>query len=187
MTVNVHGPDGAPVLNPKFCNPKPTLRIFNVGAYEGAFGTSKDFGAVVAETADLAHRVGCTRVAGDQYQAFPLRAAYSQHGLAFEDFPWTAPTKVEAAATLRRLLGERSIQVDPGPQAERLRQELGAVEEQFTPGGALTIGTRRTRKGHGDRAWVVLLAARLESIGGISGSPIALRHGRVDVPYENHY
>jgi hypothetical protein len=183
MTVNVHDPvTGLPVPNPRYAVPKPTLRVYWMGAFEGAFGTAKDFDAVVGETAYLAGRSGVHRAVGDQYQAYPLRSAYERRGMAFEDYPWTAPTKIEAAATLRRLLSERALQIDPGPQSELLRQELGAIEEQFTPGGALTIGSRRTRKGHSDRAWLLLLLARLESEGAVSGSPTARDLSRREVP-----
>jgi hypothetical protein len=166
-----------PVENPAF-RLAQVLHVDGLGAFEGQFSRTISFDRVVEHTAALAHRHGITRVFSDQYQSYSLRSAYQRFGIQLVELAWSAPTKVEACATLRRMLRERTLRVEPGEQAEMLKRELGQLEERFTQNGTLTIVAKRSGQGHADRAMLLLLVARAESEGLIGGSPHAWHNRR---------
>jgi hypothetical protein len=177
MRAVVYDDDGRPVANDRYTEPSRRLYVSAMGAFEGQFSRTTTLTEVVAHIAYLARRYGISRVFGDQYLAFALASEFARHQLAFVERAWTAPSKIEAAATLRRMLRERTVVVEPGADAEALQRELLSVEERITASGALTIQARRSGAGHADRASLLMLMARLESEGEIAGSPIARTGG----------
>lgn len=184
MTHPIHGPNGRMVPNPKYTAPVSRLYIDELGCIEGQFARTTPFAEVVAQSAAVAKAYGIRRCFGDQHLSFPLTGEYARHKIEFVEMPWTAPAKVEAAATLRRLLREGMIVVEPGDEAEAVKGDLMQLQERFTPSGELTITARRTGAGHADRAMLLMLIARAESEGAIAGSPMA-RRGDVTIydPY----
>lgn len=167
------GADGKPVPNPKYHDPRRILAIVELGAFEGQFGRQVPFDQVVYRCATLALHNGVRQVYGDQHLAFALTSEFEKYGLRFTELPWTAPAKVEAATTLRRLMRERTIVTPPCHEADKLTRELLTLEERILPSGAITVVARRGPGGHADRASLALLVARAESEGLIAGSPIA--------------
>jgi hypothetical protein len=168
----LYGEDGAPIPNPRYHPPRRILLLSAMGAFEGPFARTTSFSDVVGHVALVARRWGVTRCFGDQHLAFALESEFGKHGIRFEQRPWTGPSKIEATSTARRLLRERTIVAEPGEESEKLRRELLTVEERFTPAG-VSVQARRTSAGHADRASLLLLIARLEAFGDISGSPLA--------------
>lgn len=175
MTHPIHGPDGQMVKNPKYATPVSRLYIDELGCFEGEFARTVSFADVVAHIATIAKRHGMRRVFSDQHLAYSLASEFARHQIEFVEMPWSAPTKVEAAATLRRLLREGTIVAEPGEEAEALKRDLSQLQERFTPTGTLTITARRTGFGHSDRAMLLMLVAAAESSGAIAGSPMARR------------
>jgi hypothetical protein len=146
------------------------LYVDYLGAFEGRFSESVSFDAVVAHVADLAKRNGATRVFGDQYESYSLESGFARHGLAFIEKRWEQPSKIEALSTLRRLLKERTVAVEPGEQADLLKRELVSLREVLLPSKVFTVAARRTGKGHSDRASLMLMAARLVAEGELHGT-----------------
>jgi hypothetical protein len=147
-----------------------TLYVDNVGAFEGEFAADVSFDAVVAHVAGLARRAGAVFVYGDQHLAFALKSEFAKFGLAYEERVWTQPSKIEALSTLRRLLRERAIAIEPGEQADMMKKELVSLREVLLPSKALTVQARRTGRGHCDRASLALMLARCVAEGGIQGA-----------------
>ena len=150
---------------------KRLLYVDRIGAFEGAFAKSTSFEQVVAHCASVARSAGVRMVFGDQFQAFPLSSAFASHGMTYGERPWTSTTKIEATSALRRLQRDRALVLAPGEESDRTRQECLRFEEKILPSGALTVGAKRTRSGHADRASLLLMLAFLESNGDIFGAP----------------
>ncbi len=141
---------------------RAVVHVTEVGAFEGKFGRTTSFDRVAAYVANLAKRTGCFEVHGDQHQAFALKSEFGRHRLGFSEHPWTLPTKIDAATTLRRLLREGALVVESTEQGECMRRELLQLEEKYlSDSGQLTIQPRRTGAGHADRAMLLLLVARV--------------------------
>lgn len=162
---------GNPIPNPNYSTGKRVL-ISSIGAIEGEFATTKPFSEVVTHCADLAKRFGISKAYGDQYLSYALDSEFTKNRMHFESLNWSAESKVEALATLRRMLRERTFIVDPESDAEETKNELLKLEEKILPSGVLTVVAKRTGVGHADRAMLALLMARAESEGHIRGSPI---------------
>lgn len=151
-------------------NGRRLLQVTSMGAFEGRFGDVLSFDAVVGHVAEMARARGCARVLGDQYQAFALQAGFARYGVAYVEKPWTQPTKIESLSTLRRLLREGSLAVEPGTEAEAARRELLTLREVLLPSKVFTVQARRTGRGHADRAALLLLLARAVADGDITGA-----------------
>ena len=164
-----------PALNPKWSDPRRVLWVSAIGAIEGKFAETTTFSAVVGKCAAVARRWGVSHVFGDGFEAFSLESEFARHGMRFEKKDWSAASKIEAAAVLRRMIREQTFVIADGPEGELVKRDLLSLEEKFTPSGAITISARRSRLGHSDRGMMTLLVARLESEGALRGSPIARR------------
>lgn len=166
----VLGPDGAPVPDPEFREKaRPVLVLYGLGAIEGRFRdtTTSDSAVEIAMTA--ARRAGATKCVGDSYQSFFLESACKKQGVAYKQVIWSNTSKVAAIATLRRLMRSRAIVIEPGYEAELLRQELLSFEEKLSPSGILTFGARRGT--HDDRVALLINAAMAEAQFLLDGSP----------------
>lgn len=146
------------------------LFVSGVDAFEGRFGSDVSFDAVVAHVAGLARARGVARIFGDQYLAFALSSGFAKYGIAYVEKAWTQPTKIEALSTLRRLLRERTLVVEPGSQAELLRKELLTLREVLLPSKVFTVQARRSGRGHADRASLLLMLARAVAEGDVQGA-----------------
>ena len=149
---------------------RPCLYVTDIGAFEGKFAKTFSFDDVTSHLSELAHEKRVRRVFGDQFQSFALASAFGGRGLVYEERAWTQGAKIEAVAVLRRMLRERTIALEPGPEAEKLKAECLLLEEKILPSGSLTVGARRSGIGHADRASLLMLLARLEAEGALVGS-----------------
>lgn len=165
--------EGRPVPNPRYRPPRRVLYVSDIGAFEGVFAQTVTFDDVIETIARLALGSGVRDVYGDQFLAFSCRSAYARFGLRYIEKPWTAPAKIESTGVLRRLLRDRLVCVEPGPEAEKLKLELLSLQERITPNGVTIEAPRRAGSGHADRASLLLLMAHVESSGELAGSPIA--------------
>ncbi len=172
-------PDGSTILlpNPDRQPPQRRLYVHDLHCVEGRFGADVTFAQIVAATAERAQLSDCPRAIADQFQSYALRSGLEPYGIDLHELPWTQATKAEAVATLRRLMRDRSIVVEPGPEADALVSELLGMRERQLPSGGLTVVARRTAAGHADRASLLLLLARAESDGLLWGSPAAAAGG----------
>lgn len=162
--------DGNRIKNANWHPPRVGLRMHSIGGFGGKFAEYKTATDVVAEIAKVAKRHHVTRVFGDQYQEFVLQSEFARHQLPYHGKAWTNQTKVDAMARVRQWFRERSLVIDPGPEAIELRKELLAYQETILPSGAVSFAARRGA--HDDRTALLLLAARLDIEGSLRGSPI---------------
>jgi hypothetical protein len=154
--------------------------VTELGAFEGKFADSMSFETIVEHVASVARRHHTSRVFGDQYLAFALQSEFAKHGLAFAERAWSQPSKIEALATLRRMARERSIVLPVGPEGDACRRELLSLREVLLPSKVFTVQSRRTGRGHADRANLVLLLARLVAEGDVWGAKSPLPNGPRD-------
>jgi len=174
----IPNPGHAPRPNPAWTGPQRRLLVSDLGCFEGRFGETASFDRVVDHCAALAKRWGITQAYGDQFLGYALQSAFASRGISFAPLPWTQPSKVEAASTLRRLLRERTIVASvEDDEAAALRRDLVSFEERILPSGGITVQAKRSGAGHADRGALVLLVARAESEGLLYGSPIEAPHG----------
>jgi hypothetical protein len=145
------------------------LYIETLGAFTGSFGERVMLDEVVAHIAEIAQKRRIRSVIGDQFMSYALEAAFRKWNLHFIEKAWTQGTKLEAVTGLRLRLRERTLIIDPGPEADLLKTEMKLLEEKILPSGAITFGTRRTAAGHADRAMLVLLMVRAEADGEMRG------------------
>jgi hypothetical protein len=153
------------------------LHVTGINVFEGRFGADISFDAVVAHVAEVARGLRCSKVVGDQYQAFALKSAFARYGVGFVEKTWTAPSKIESLATLRRLLREHEFVVEPGEQADLTRKELLTLREVLTANKTFSVQARRSGRGHADRASLLLLAARCVAEGDLRGAPVHVDAG----------
>lgn len=143
---------------------RPVVQLSKIGAFEGRFAKSMTFDDVMKFIAELAKSVNGW-VIGDQYLAYAIESALRSHGVVFLERPWTLPEKVEALATLRRLLREKALVIEPGEQGTAMGREMVSLREVLTAAKTFTVQARRTGRGHSDRAALALLAARAVASG----------------------
>ena len=136
------------------------ILIDRLYCFEKGFAATTSFDEIVSHIAQVTRRAGARQVFGDQYMSYSLESAFAKHGLGFREFIWTMSSKIEATNVLRRLMRERTIVVEPGPEATKMQKEANRMTEVITTSGALTISSPRTSGGHGDRASLLLLLAQ---------------------------
>ena len=95
-----------------------------------------------------------------------LESAFSRRRLRYAVQDWTATSKPEAVARLRRVLAEGSIQFAPH---DGMRQ-LAALEERVTPSGAFTYAGRGST--HDDYVALTLTTLLADLAGDLERSPI---------------
>ena len=161
------GADSFAWLIARFINDRGVRRLVceQIGAFEAGFNRTHTFDDVMDHLASVARGAGARSVIGDSYLSFSCESAFGSRGLGFTSYPWSLTTKLSATSTLRQLLRERSIIVEPSHEGERLKREMLRLTETVLPSGALTITSPRTTAGHGDRCACVLLVAHAISIG----------------------
>jgi hypothetical protein len=115
------------------------LHVFNRGAFEGRFGSELTYDAVVTHVAAMATKLRVSRVFGDQYLSFALQSEFARFGISYVERTWSQPSKIESLSTVRRLLRERSVAIDPGEQADALRRELVSLREVLLPSKTFTL------------------------------------------------
>lgn len=111
---------------------------------------------------------GCRRLAGDAtglgiFPAKRLKRTWKQH---FEPVVFTNQVKEELATGLYDVMSERDLVLcrsyRPDPDAEDeaalLRDDIRSVRRIVTAAGNVRYDAPRTRKGHADRAWGLMLA-----------------------------
>jgi hypothetical protein len=90
----------------------------------------------------LADRYGFCRICGDQFGAEPLRVAFRQAGLSYEERVFTSQSKANIYATLRAHITDGSIEL---LDHEASLKELRGLELELLPGGSIRVG----HAGHG--------------------------------------
>jgi len=153
-------------------NGRKVLHISDVGCLEGKFFETTPHADVVAHIAALMRRRGCMIAHSDQWEAYATESAFRSMGLAFESHAWSQVTKIESLSSLRRMLRDGAVAVEPGDEGDKLAKECLSLREVLLPSKVYTVAAKRT-KGHADRSAVLLLAARLASEGAIPGAHLA--------------
>lgn len=169
---------GKPLPNPKWSEPAPRLWISGIMAFERGFAQKMSFSSVVAEIAAAGRAFGIKTFYGDEWSDWEHASEFSKHGCTFQSRKTTAKGKGDAAATLARMARERTIVLEPGDQADKMKRELLAARIVYRPGGVVTFESKRTPgQGHGDRLSALILACRLCAEGAIEGNPMTYAGG----------
>lgn len=155
----------------------PFLCFSVIDGFEGRFAEQVSSDDIVERIARTARQHGARHVHGDQRESYTLTSQFRRHGLRFWEHPWTATSKPDAVAHVRRLLTEGRIAL---PEHERLRRELHTFEERFTPSGSLTFGARGS--GHDDYVALLITAAMADLGGHLRDSPFRLTRIRHEIP-----
>lgn len=155
----------------------PFLSFDLIDGFEGRFADQVSSDQVVAQIAQVAREYGARHVHGDQRESYTLASLFRRHGLRFVEHPWTATTKPDAVAHVRRLMTEGRIAL---PEHERLRRELHSFEERFTPSGSLTFGARGS--GHDDYVALLITGAMADLGGHVRGSPYRVGRASHEIP-----
>jgi hypothetical protein len=151
--------------------PAPFLHVYGWGAVEGKFRESLPFDALVARIARHFRSHAVRRVVGDQYQAYPLQAEFQKHGIIYQSMTWDQGAKIEGLSRAKNLFRDKTIIIEAGPDAAKVRAELVQLQEKPTSAGGVSIGARRG--GHDDRAALIINFGILDSLeGAFHGSPI---------------
>lgn len=170
--------DATGQLTPYLPTAEPPFLSFGlIDGFEGRFSEQVSSDQVVAQIARVAREYGARHVHGDQRESYTLASLFRRHGLRFVEHPWTATTKPDAVAHVRRLMTEGRIAL---PEHERLRRELHSFEERFTPSGSLTFGARGS--GHDDYVALLITAAMADLGGHFQGSPYSISRARYEIP-----
>ncbi len=159
---------------------RPVVCLHGMGSIEGAFRASMTADDAVRLATDAAKRGGAIRSAGDGYQDFFLQSAMRKRGIRYDTLTWSQPSKQAAVAILRRWLRDRLLVIEPGEEAEKLRNEMLSFVERITNTGVLTYGARRST--HDDRVALLLNLAMAEEAYMLEGSP----NGRSNRRFEIH-
>lgn len=167
------------IPNPKWHPPAPRLALLNMQSLEGAIARQYSTADVAGQIAWMARDVGACRVHGDQFASWSWESELARHGLRFEAHPWTQSSKSDAVIRLRQLVKERTLVIDPGLglELEKLLDEARTFVETITPSGGISFGARGASKD--DRIMTLLLGARCDAEGRLSGSPLR-GPGRID-------
>lgn len=171
---------GDPVALPEELAP-PALRLYawRFGAIEGRFRDQMRAEDLVARIASDGLAVDARRVVGDQLASYFAEGAFRSHGLPYESIAWTNVRKVDAVATSRRWLRDRTIAIADGPHIEGMRAEVSAFAEKINANGSFRYEGANS---HDDKVALILGAAMAEAEGLIDGSP----HGRSGRRYTIH-
>lgn len=105
----------------------------------------------------------------------------ASRGLRFEEWPWSAPSKTDAVHRLRQLIRDELLVIDPTRKDEvpNLIGEAETFTQKITPSGALSFGARG--RAHDDRIMTLLLAARVDAEGRLTGSPISTLSTKTEI------
>jgi hypothetical protein len=112
-------------------------------------------GAVIPEIGKQLQRYRVGSLYADQYGAEPLRHAFAEAGIGFEEVPFTLQSKADLYHTLRLRILDRRVELLDHKDSLR---ELRGLEVQLLPGGAVRI--RHGSSGHDDYADAIALAVR---------------------------
>lgn len=140
------------------------VRLGALNALDGA--ARKQFTSETAldyVTATARKAAGATRAIGDQYGAWFLVPALQRRGFHYETLEWTNESKLAAVARIRMWLRDRTLVVDPGPEAERWQREMISFREKLTSTGFTTFGARSN--GHDDFVALAVNAAMADALG----------------------
>ena len=155
----------------------PVLRVAGIGSVNGRVVGQIRIDEIVRNIAREFAGAGVRRVFSDQREEASLEALHKRQSINFESLAWTNSSKVAALATLRRLLRERAISIDPtGPNGERMREQLLGLEEKLLPSGAFTYAARRGA--HDDFASILLTICMAINEGRVPDSDAWISNGR---------
>ena len=110
---------------------------------------------------------GCHLIFGDQYTAAPLREAFRDRGLGYEEYTFTASSKAEIYTTLKSLVINELIELPDHPQTIH---ELQSLRVSYSPGGNMRIAAPARAGMHDDFATVCALGAWLAYRGRMGSS-----------------
>jgi hypothetical protein len=131
-----------------------------VDGREGRFFDQEAGEKVIAHVATVAKKEGITTVYGDQRESLMIASAFKRHGLRFVECPWTATSKPDAVARVRRWLADGTLVL---AKHDKMRKEMLAFEERVTPNGVLTYGARG---GKNDDYVALLITAAMADMAG---------------------
>jgi hypothetical protein len=158
---------GRPIVSPDYTGERaPWLDFESIGGIEGAFWQDMSGNMIVDHLDAVCAHFGIRHVYSDQREALMLSAAFQTRGYAFTSYAWTNASKTIAVDRVRGWFRDRSITL---PDHEKLKKQLYAFEEKFTPSGSITYGARSD---HDDYAALLLTAAMADAEGNLTGSPL---------------
>jgi hypothetical protein len=129
--------------------------VDHVYGWEGSRQEPVRLGQVIPEIRNVLDRYGTRVVYGDQFGAEPLKHAFREAGIEFEEVPFTLQSKADLYANLRSYILDRRIELLD--HRESLR-ELRALEVQLLPGGHPRVGHPNRGGIHDDYADAIALA-----------------------------
>jgi len=149
---------GAPILRDDHVPRRAFLRVVEIGGLEGRFFESTKAQEIVDQIALKCQSYGIRHVFSDQREAFSLESMFTAKGLKFTSLDWGNANKTAAVGALRRMLVDGDIQL---PNHAKLRQELAAFAQVYTPTGLITF----KGVGHDDYAMAIVLIGLLDVLG----------------------
>jgi hypothetical protein len=145
-------------------NDTGTVLVDHLSSWQGTRQEPVRLGAVIPEIGKQLQRYRVGSVYADQYGAEPLRHAFAQAGIGFQEVTFTSQSKADLYNTLRLRILDRRVELLDHKDSLR---ELRGLEVELLPGGAVRI--RHGSSGHDDYADAIALAVREAGL-----------HGRVD-------
>ena len=104
-----------------------TLRIAEVGGWEGESMRGLRIEDLVRSLSARLHAWGCRTLFADDFESTGLGGLFHQRGIAYRPYHWSAESKAEAiGGTLRRYVRDRSISIVPHAE---LYRELLSIRE----------------------------------------------------------
>jgi len=131
------------------------LVVDYLAGWEGTRQQPVRLGQVIPEIRATLDRYGTRRVYGDQFGAEPLKHAFQEAGIEFEEVPFTLQSKADLYANLRSHIVERRIELLDHKESLR---ELRGLEVELLPGGRPRIGHANRSGAHDDYAAAIALA-----------------------------
>lgn len=153
------------------------LEVDSVTHVTGVEGVRRVFDKI----GTMGRRYGARAAFGDQRDALACYSECSSRGLKYESLPWTNESKRVAVDVIRDWL-RRGVLVLPDDA--QLRRELISLETKITPSGYEVTAARR--RGHDDRAALVVTCAMAEQAGLLPMSPQHARRPAYGTVYTGH-
>ncbi|MFH1833382.1 MAG: hypothetical protein ABH877_00035, partial [bacterium] len=129
--------------------------VDHLSGWQGTRQEPVRLGAVIPEIKKQLERYRVGSVYADQYGAEPLRHAFAEAGIGFQEVTFTSQSKADLYSTLRARILDRRLELLDHKDSLR---ELRGLEVELLPGGAVRI--RHGSSGHDDYADAIALAVR---------------------------
>jgi Terminase large subunit, T4likevirus-type, N-terminal len=162
--------NGNPVHNPAYgVDARPILVVSNVTTVEAHLGIGVSMEAATAFVAEGAVKLGARTICSDLRERWSFASAFARAGLEFVPMKWTNSSKGDGVALLKRRLVDRTIYVEAGGLAQRLKDQLLLFTEHVQSSGTTTYRGRGST--HDDLVCALLTLCMFDAHHGIAGGP----------------